>query len=170
MADAGDTQRLGPGTDFLTPVRVVDTVVPTDGVGVSYELNDLPLPTTADRSSTRRGNPQAIGISRLGLPQGTEPTGRGIHVTNAFDNREVSTTDRDTERVPFLQDLTGLEGGVKFRYKMRGQDDGVPAPGFVTWTADFPDFTGSQVGTSVPPLVGSLIPGSTVVVSVWAPT
>lgn len=60
-------------------------------------------------------------------------------------------------------------GGTTILYKMRGQDDGAVAPGYVTWKSDFPDFLGVDAGSSVPALVGSLIPGSVVQISEWIP-
>ena len=50
-------------------------------------------------------------------------------------------------------------------WKMRGEDDGVPAPGYVTWVSEEPDFLGVDSGSSDPPIVGTLIPGKTVVIS-----
>lgn len=58
-------------------------------------------------------------------------------------------------------------GGDRFLYKMRGQDDGRPAPGYISWVATFQDFAGTQVATAEPPLLGTLIPGSVVEVSRW---
>lgn len=58
-------------------------------------------------------------------------------------------------------------GGATFLYKMRGQDDGRPAPGYISWIATFPDFLGTEVASAQPPLLGSLIPGSVVEVSSW---
>lgn len=62
---------------------------------------------------------------------------------------------------------TGAAGGVQFRYKMRGVDSGAPAPGYVTWEADVRDYAGAQSATAEPPIVGSLVGGSVVVVSQW---
>lgn len=54
-------------------------------------------------------------------------------------------------------------------YKMRGQDSGATAPGYVTWTSGTQDFDGADSGSSSPPIVGTLIPGSVRVVSRWFP-
>lgn len=59
--------------------------------------------------------------------------------------------------------------GLVILYKMRGQDSGAPAPGYVSWVATFPDFLGSESGSAQPPIVGSLIPGSVVEISRWTP-
>jgi hypothetical protein len=74
----------------------------------------------------------------------------------------------DLGSLPVVQEpVDPAPAGTAFVYKMRGRDDGVAAPGFVTWTASFPDFLGVNSGSSVPPIVGSLIPGSVVEVSRW---
>lgn len=70
--------------------------------------------------------------------------------------------------LPTLEEIDPVLGLVVF-YKMRGQDSGAPAPGYVTWIADFPDFLGTQSSTAQPPIVGSLIPGSVVEISHWFP-
>jgi len=57
--------------------------------------------------------------------------------------------------------------GVKFLYKMRGQDDGAAPPGYVTWVATFPDYLGVESASSIPAIVGTLVPGSVVEVSRW---
>lgn len=62
---------------------------------------------------------------------------------------------------------TGAAGGVQVRYKMRGVDSGAPAPGYVTWEADIRDYAGAQSASAQPPIVGSLVGGSVVVVSQW---
>ncbi|MGW8181368.1 MAG: hypothetical protein ACWGQW_21785, partial [bacterium] len=63
----------------------------------------------------------------------------------------------------FLFDIS-TEAGAAYTYKMRGRDDGASAPGYVTWKSSIADYTGVDVGTSVPSLVGSLIPGSVIVI------
>lgn len=66
--------------------------------------------------------------------------------------------------------LTSSEGGViatKY-FKMRARDDGVPAPGYVTWVVtDEPAFDGAGFSGGTPTPVGSMIPGSAVVVAEW---
>lgn len=58
-------------------------------------------------------------------------------------------------------------GGAAFLFKMRGVDDGRAPPGYISWVADFPDFLGTQVAGAVPPLIGSLVPGSVVEIARW---
>jgi hypothetical protein len=53
-------------------------------------------------------------------------------------------------------------------YKMRARDDGVAAPGYVTWVVeDNPDFGGAGFSGGSPTPVGSMIPGSAQVVARW---
>ena len=65
--------------------------------------------------------------------------------------------------------VVGGIGGADtvLRYKMRAQDDGVPAPGFVTWVSVGPDFPGTGFSGGTPTPVGSMIPGSAVAISNW---
>lgn len=74
------------------------------------------------------------------------------------------------------QDVFGMSpaltigGGpaVITKYKMRGRDDGVPAPGYVTWVVTgSPDFAGAGFSGGTPTPVGSMIPGSAVVEDQW---
>ncbi|KKL99146.1 hypothetical protein LCGC14_1817340 [marine sediment metagenome] len=67
------------------------------------------------------------------------------------------------------KEATGLAtgGATLSYYKMRAQDDGVPAPGFVTWISIGPDFTGTGFSGGTPTPVGSMIPGSAVAISNW---
>jgi hypothetical protein len=80
--------------------------------------------------------------------------------------RDEGTSDGRTVQIP----LGVGEGGIQFRYKMRGQDS-IPAPPappkYVTWTADYPDFLGAESGSSVPPISGVLVPGSVREISKW---
>jgi len=84
------------------------------------------------------------------------------------EDAQVGGGTNDADVVPGEIPDQPAAGGSAVLYKMRGQDDGAAPPGYVTWLANEPDFLGTQVGTSVPPLVGSLIPGSVVLVSTWA--
>ena len=53
-------------------------------------------------------------------------------------------------------------------YKMRAQDDGSPAPGYITWVAlNSPDFAGAGFSGGTPTPVGSMIPDSAVVADEW---
>jgi hypothetical protein len=62
----------------------------------------------------------------------------------------------------------GGGGGIIKKYKMRGRDDGAPAPGYVTWiSSGSPDFGGSGYPGATPTPVGNLIPGSVVVEDEW---
>jgi hypothetical protein len=76
-------------------------------------------------------------------------------------NMDAGDIEDDAPLPPLTVNTMRTElGGTEFRYKMRGQDDGVPAPGYVTWIATFQDFLGVESGSSSPPIVGTLIPGS----------
>lgn len=66
--------------------------------------------------------------------------------------------------------LTSSEGGtiITKYFKMRARDDGVPAPGYVTWVVtDEPDFAGAGFSGGSPTPVGSMIAGSAAVVAEW---
>jgi len=53
-------------------------------------------------------------------------------------------------------------------YKMRARDDGVPAPGYVTWIAmNAPDFGGTGFPGGTPTPVGSMVVGSAVIADEW---
>lgn len=53
-------------------------------------------------------------------------------------------------------------------YKMRAQDDGVPAPGYVTWIATTnPDFAGTGFPGGAPAPVGNMVPGTAVIADEW---
>jgi len=71
--------------------------------------------------------------------------------------------------VPNLFDIV-VEGGAgtALLYKMRGVDDGRPAPGYVSWIVSKPDFDGTEApGNAEPPLIGSIVPGSVVLIAAW---
>lgn len=62
----------------------------------------------------------------------------------------------------------GGGGGPVIDYKMRARDDGVPAPGYVTWiSTGSPDFAGTGFSGGTPTPVGSMIPGSAVIEDQW---
>ena len=59
-----------------------------------------------------------------------------------------------------LFEITAVDA---FFYKMRAVDDGLAAPGYIHWIATVEDFSASQA----PPTVGSIVPGSVIVISRW---
>lgn len=91
----------------------------------------------------------------------------------------VEYNDANGESVPVGFSQTGVSTfevaslgpsgvGVTRKYKMRAQDDGVALPGYVTWiSTDDPDFAGAGFSGGTPTPVGSMIPGSAVVVAEW---
>jgi len=53
-------------------------------------------------------------------------------------------------------------------FKMRAVDDGAPPPGFVTWiVTGEPDFAGVYFATGTPTPIGSMVPGSAILISTW---
>jgi len=67
----------------------------------------------------------------------------------------------------FVQTFGG-GGGPTLKYKMRAQDDGVPAPGYVTWVASGnPDFVGAGFPGGTPTPVGNMVPDTAVVADEW---
>lgn len=63
---------------------------------------------------------------------------------------------------------TYASSGLTVYFKMRARDSGVPAPGYVTWVVqNDPDFGGTYYPDGEPTPVGSMVPGSAVVVSQW---
>jgi len=93
--------------------------------------------------------------------------GDGTQVfSGRYDDVRLSDVARSAAEI-----LESYRGGIQeqtYFYKMRGQDDGRPAPGFVTWSVqDQPDYDGLKATSSntSPPLQGSIVAGSTVVLS-----
>jgi hypothetical protein len=72
---------------------------------------------------------------------------------------------RDPATSPFIP-----PGGptITRYFKMRAQDDGAAPPGYVTWISqNDPDFAGTGFAGGTPTPIGSMIPGSAVVVAEW---
>lgn len=67
----------------------------------------------------------------------------------------------------FVQTFGG-GGGPTVYFKMRARDDGVPAPGYVTWVAsNDPDFVGAGYLGGTPAPIGAMVPNSAVIADEW---
>lgn len=92
-----------------------------------------------------------------------------MHATTTAESRgntRISSVAR-TDAEILESYLLGLGGNVSFTYKMRAVDSGRPEPGYIYWIADFPDFGATMVGTSIPPLIGTVVPGSVIELTSW---
>lgn len=164
----GDDARLvGPKADqaFTTGLP---SKVPPDGDS-SLERFE----TTIDfvtLPAQKRGRSRAKNVAPLGSPAQVPPVGASSTMDDIDQLQTLTSLDTKVMRggstLAFAPG-TGAVGGVRFMYKMRGVDSGAPAPGYVTWEADFRDYGGAQSASAQPAIVGSLVGGSVVVVSQW---
>jgi len=66
------------------------------------------------------------------------------------------------------QQTFGGSSSVTKKYKMRAQDSGASAPGFVTWVvSDSPDWAGAAYPGGIPTPVGPMVGGSAIVADHW---
>lgn len=108
-------------------------------------------------------------VSQVGSPRAGDPP-NGRYATRSVSKRELVTTDRACTRRPGFGLATDSGagfispgGGAVTKYKMRAQDSGVAAPGYVTWVALTPDFAGLGYSAGTPTPVGSMVVGSAIV-------
>lgn len=142
--------------------------VPNDG-NSSLQASDA-TENFVSVPAQKRGRPRAKNVVPLGSPAQIPPVGNSegannFSLTETFSSLATKVM-RGSSTLAFAPG-TGAVGGVRFMYKMRGVDSGAPAPGYVTWMADFRDYGGAQSASAQPPIVGSLVGGSVVVVAQW---
>lgn len=119
----------------------------------SNDLNMVNSPTVEDDAPVGT----AIDISYDGIPLELETITPARYMPGPPVNLSYSTG------------FPGGGGGAPtIKYKMRARDNGVPAPGYVTWvTTGNPDFAGAGFAGGTPTPVGAMIPGSAVIADEW---
>ncbi len=148
---------------------------PSNLVGWWHMGEDLAINTIPDQQGSNNltmiGSPvvqdDAPGLTQYQSTYLTPPHWPLYTSEPAFEPEYDSTyLEHESADHTFVQTFGG--GGPTTYFKMRAQDDGGAAPGYVTWiTQGEPDFSGTGFSGGSPTPSGSMIPGSAQVVARW---